>query len=128
MLFRQTVADHCLLDLHRRILRHGHSCFGAGKQNDSPRLRHTDTGRDIFCKEQLLDRHLLRAVLFQKRVHAAAYGQETLRRIHPRRGLNGSITQRPEAGAGIIHHAPADNGKSGVYAEYDHVPLPPSVP
>ena len=58
--FRVAVADHRHFDLIGRIGNRVQALLCKRKQDDPPRLRHLDTGRDILREKKLLNGNLVR--------------------------------------------------------------------
>jgi len=120
LLFGQPVADHRLLDLHRRILVYRHAALLRREQDHPARLRHVDAGGLVVGKEELLDRHRRGRGLVEHLAEVAVDDFQARRKRHPRRRGDRAEADGREFPIGIIDHPEADRGVAGVDSQNYH--------
>ena len=119
-LFGKAIADDRLLDLHGRVLKHGHAGLCPCQQHNAAPMPHMDGGGDIGVEKELLHRHGVDGVAAHKLLKEIENLQQPLRELLAGRGAKGVVFQRGKAVFLVGDHPIAHRGDSGVDPEDYH--------
>ena len=127
-LLGEAVADDRLLDLHGRVFEKRHSALGRRAEDDAAPVRDGDAGGDVVGEEQLLDRDRIGLELRDQLLHVALDLHETRGQRKPRLRGNRTVAKHLRPAGLRLDQAEADNGDTGVNAEYSHDHPPFRIP